>query len=168
MAVKKRIAGITLIEMLLAMAIFSAVSAAVYAVFRSGMKTYSATRQNLKLQENLEKIADIMVSDFQQCRHLLNAGPSEISFWDLRGQKITYKTVENIIYRNGISLLEKGHALPHINFSYFSGGTPVENYGEDLKERQRGDITLIEFRISITDGSQSMEIFSGVSINRVH
>ncbi|MCD6311401.1 MAG: prepilin-type N-terminal cleavage/methylation domain-containing protein [Elusimicrobia bacterium] len=164
MAVKKQTAGITLIEMLLAIAIFSVISAAVYTVFRSGAKTYSATRKNLKLQENLEKIVDTMVSDLQQSRCLLRAGPAEVSFWDFRGQKIVYSVSDNILCRNGLSILEKGLLLSRIQFSYFSKGNPVENYNENLK--QIGDITLIEFIISITDGSQSMEMSSAVNIKR--
>ncbi|MEA2082067.1 MAG: prepilin-type N-terminal cleavage/methylation domain-containing protein [Elusimicrobiota bacterium] len=166
MAVKKQISGITLIEMLLAIAIFSVISVAVYTVFRSGTKTYSATQKNLKLQENLEKIVDTMVSDLQQCRCLLHAGPSEVSFWDLRGQKITYAVSDNIIYRNGIPVLEEGLLVSHIQFSYFSRGNPVENYDGDLNTRQIDDITLVEFIVSITDGSQSMEISSAVNIKR--
>ncbi len=167
MAVKKQISGITLIEMLLAVAIFSVITAAVYTVFRSGTKTYNATRENLKLQENLEKIVDTMVSDLQQCRCLLYAGPSEVSFWDFRGQKIVYSVSDNILCRNGLSILEKGLSLSHIQFSYFSRGNPVENYDGDLNKKQIGDITLIEFIISITDGSQSMEISSAVNIKRL-
>lgn len=164
MAVKKSIAGITLIEMLLAISIFSVISVAIYSVFRSGIKIYRVTQKNLKLQENLDKIVNTVVSDLQQCRQMLKLAPSEVSFWDSKGQKITYTLADNIIYRNGIAVLEEGCLKADIKFVYFSQGNPVDNYGENLNKKQRDGITLIEFIISITDGSQSLEISSAVNI----
>jgi len=140
------------------------ITVVIYTVFHSGVKTYRVTQKSLKLQEKLEEIVNIMVSDLQQCRYLLQASPTLISFWNFRGQKITYSFIDKGIYRNNISLNGDDFSVRHLRFEYFNKDVPIETFGEDLNKKQLEDITMVSFIISLTDGSQNMEISSGVNI----
>lgn len=160
----RNIKGITLLELLLSITIFSVIMAAVYGVLRWGIRSYHFTRKNLALQEELEEIVNTLVSDLQECRYLIKVSSSSISFWNSRGQKITYFSSNNVLFRNNLPLNNDGFLLSSVKFSYFTREFPIELLGEEQDTRRLSEITLIEFTVSLTDGTNSMDISSAVSL----
>lgn len=112
--------GFTLLECVLAVAIFSLVFIAAYAMLLFGIRTYEAGRQNLDIQQNVRIAADVIFREVRYAQTLVVSSPTEIRFTfpeDDKNYAIRLKGEEIVMLTNFVEN-KIAYRIRDLQFSY--------------------------------------------------
>ena len=139
--------GLTVVELLIAMAVFSLVMGLVFYVCVQALRLNAEIQERADLNDTAENVLTRMTSEMITMRSLLQAEEARVSFLTPGENRITYEGADGRLTRNGKTMLPPAITLAELRFEY---------YGNDFSLDANGD-SVITFEEMDLDANGSLE-----------
>lgn len=133
----------TLIELIVAITIFSIVAVAVYSTFNTGLSSYKKTEIFAKLYQQSRSILDMIAQDlrnsfaYNQTDSQFFGSNSEVSFFslvDFSTEEYPHSEITQIVYRFQDGVLKKLSLVGSAVFEDESSRLPQEDFSLEVKD----------------------------------
>lgn len=169
------VAGVTLIELLIASVIGVIMVFTIVVLLRQTMRTSLSTKQSHRVTEVAQQLLDTLVTPLSEAPHLMTAKAHTITVITPLGDPLTFQWENQQLLRNGRLVGDPAVEVTQLQFSYFRAETPEEigsptsqeglveePLGADpdsqLSPQQRARIRLIKIRLSLRQGTLRQEL----------
>lgn len=136
--------GFTVVELLVAITLMSIVGVLSSQVFLGFQRNRIQWQERVLLEQCGRRVLNAMIFDLQSLRTLLDSEENSIKLIDSKRKLIRYLLHENVIRRNGRSVLPAGIDAKMLKFSYYSSqGRELNMILSDKASIARIRVTLI-------------------------
>jgi len=97
---RKKNTAFTLVELLVAMFIFTIIAAAVYLTFYSGIKLYTTTQNNIRINRKINKVLDRLSLELRNCYGAEYAQNNEKTGFSGDSSSISFFTIKDVYHKD--------------------------------------------------------------------
>jgi len=170
--------GMTLVEILLALAIFGIIITAVYSVFGTSMRSYFNIEDDIALQKSAQEMLNKITDDISTTKTIVEATVSTFTFVNAKGESVRYEISGDKILRNGGQLNPEKIGVINLEFNYFGNAAFLDenkdgvvdmneldrNQDGELTDTELTDISLVRIKMKLKKKNQQMELSSSVKL----
>jgi len=176
---KEGCAGFTILEVLIALTVFSMVMGIVFFVYVQAIRLNEDIEQRANLNDFAQVLMDRMTGELINSLGIVEAQNEELTFINYEGKKIIYHMAEEDLKRNDSSLLGVGIKIEKLVFDYFGNDLFLDENGdslinfEELDKDENGTLTgeelskvsLVQIGFTLTKkGKYRTSLQSGIKL----
>lgn len=170
--------GMTLIEILLALAIFGIIITAIYSVFGTSIKSYFSIEDDIALQKSAQEMLNKITDDISTTKTIVDATVSTFTFINTKSESVRYEIEGDKILKNSAQINPGTIQVTSLEFNYFGNDKFLDkdedgiidadeldvNQDGELTDTELTKISMVRIKLGLKNKDQRMELSSPVKL----